>query len=436
MTAARAKPNLTLVLGASGKTGRRVAQRLQARRRPVRLGTRSGAPPFDWTDPATWPAALHGATAVYVSYHPDLAAPGASQAIGAFTALAVESGVRRLVLLSGRGEPEAQLCEQIVRGSGLEFTLLRASWFAQNFSEGHFLDAILDGDVALPVADVGEPFIDVDDIADAAVAALTDDRHVGQLYEMTGPRLLTFAQAIAEIARATRREIRYTRIAADEYAAALTAQHVPPEFVHLVSYLFAEVLDGRNASVTDGVSRALGRPARDFSDHARAAAAAGAWGPNMMTLALLICALGCGLIAGLLFAFSVCVMRALAALPPAHGIAAMQSINVAILNRWFLTPFVGVAALGAVLAVFALLRWSEPGAAFIVAGGLLYVVGTFGVTMRFNVPRNNALAVLRPDSADGARLWVSYLDEWTRWNHVRTIAALLAAAAFTLALTR
>src|SRR5688500_10945164 len=186
----------TLVLGANGKTGARVAQRLRALGRPVRLGSRSGEPPFDWNAPATWPAAVHGVSAAYVNYQPDLAAPGASDAIRAFTALAAEAGVRRLVLLSGRGEPEAQACEQIVRDSGLEFTLLRASWFAQNFSEGHFVDAILSGEVALPVADVGEPFIDVDDIADAALAALIDDRHVGQLYEMTGPRLLTFAQAV------------------------------------------------------------------------------------------------------------------------------------------------------------------------------------------------------------------------------------------------
>lgn len=277
MTAAKTNGNLTLVLGASGKTGRRVAERLTALRRPVRLGSRSGQPPFEWTDPASWPAALDGVTAVYISYYPDLAAPGASDAIDALAALAVKSGVRRLVLLSGRGEPEAQACEQIVRESGAEFTLLRASWFAQNFGEGHLLDPIRAGEVALPVGDVGEPFIDVDDIADAAVAALTEDRHVGRLYEMTGPRLLTFAQAIAEIARATRREIRYTRVAADEYTRVLLAQQVPPEFVALVNYLFTEVLDGRNASLADGVSQALGRPAREFSDYVRATAATGVW---------------------------------------------------------------------------------------------------------------------------------------------------------------
>ena len=279
MAATRINEPLTLVLGASGKTGRRVAQRLQALGRPVRLASRSGQPRFEWNEPATWSDALRGATAVYVNYQPDLVAPGASDAIAAFTAQAVTAGVRRLVLLSGRGEPEAQLCEQIVCDSGLEFTLLRASWFAQNFSEGHFVDAILEGEVALPVADVGEPFIDIDDIADAAVAALTDDGHVGQLYEMTGPRLLTFAQAVGEIAHAAKREIRYARIPADAYSDALRAQHVPSEFVQLIDYLFTEVLDGRNASVADGVSRALGRPARDFGAYVRNTAASGVWDP-------------------------------------------------------------------------------------------------------------------------------------------------------------
>ncbi len=263
----------TLVIGATGKTGRRVAERLKARDLPVRIGSRSGQPPFDWADPATWPPAVRDIAAVYVTYYPDLAAPDASDAIRSFTGLAVKSGVQRLVLLSGRGEPEAQLCEQIVRESGVEYTLLRASWFAQNFSEGFFLDPILAGEVALPVGSIGEPFIHTDDIADAAIAALTEDRHVGQLYELTGPRLWTFAQAIAEIARVTNRSIRYVQISTEEYAAAMKAMQVPPEFINFVTYLFAEVLDGRNASVADGVTRALGRPPRDFADYVRETAA-------------------------------------------------------------------------------------------------------------------------------------------------------------------
>lgn len=268
----------TLVLGASGKTGRRVVERLRARHLPVRIGSRSGEPPFDWDQPATWPAALRGVQAVYVSYYPDLAASGASDTIRAFTELAVASGVQHLVLLSGRGEPEAQRCERIVQNSGIDWTVLRCSWFCQNFSENYLLEPILAGEVALPAGNVSEPFVDADDIADIAVAAFTDDRHIGQLYELTGPRLWTFAEAIAEIARATRRDIRYVHVPIEEYTAALESAQLPPELAALIAYLFSEVLDGRNASVADGVSRALGRAPRDFADYVRDAVATGVWG--------------------------------------------------------------------------------------------------------------------------------------------------------------
>src|SRR5262245_17034548 len=220
----------TLVLGATGKTGRRVAAGLEARHRPVRLGSRSGSPPFDWESPATWPGALRDVEGVYVSYYPDLAAPGATDAIRSFTELAVLRGVRRLVLLSGRGEPEAQRCEQLVRESGAEWTIVRASWFCQNFSEGYLVEPLRAGEVALPVGDIGEPFVDADDVADVAVAALTEDRHIGQIYEVTGPRLWTFAEAVAEIARVTHRHIGFVQVPVEEYAAMLRAMPLPPEF--------------------------------------------------------------------------------------------------------------------------------------------------------------------------------------------------------------
>ena len=267
----------TLVLGGTGKTGRRVAERLGARGLPVRIGSRFATPSFHWDDPATWPAALRNVGAVYVSYYPDVAAPGAFDAIRTFTQLAVSSGVAGVVLLSGRGEPEAERCEQIVRDSGAAWTIVRASWFSQNFSEGYLLDPILMGEVTLPAGNVGEPFVDADDIADVAVAALTDDRHAGRLYEVTGPRLWTFADAIAEIATVTGRNIRFADVGVREYASALEHAGVPGEFVTLLTYLFSEVLDGRNATVQDGVAQALGRPARDFSEYVRATAATGAW---------------------------------------------------------------------------------------------------------------------------------------------------------------
>jgi uncharacterized protein YbjT (DUF2867 family) len=267
----------TLVLGATGKTGRRVAQRLQERGVPVRIGSRSAEVPFDWEDRSTWGPALEGAGAAYVSFYPDLAVPGAPDAIAAFAELAVANGTRRLVLLSGRGEEEAQRSEQALIDSGADWTILRCSWFNQNFSESAFLEPVLAGEVALPADGVLEPFVDVEDIADVAVAALTEDGHAGELYELTGPRLLTFPGAVAEIAEAAGREIAYVTVPLDAWAAELAAQEYPADVVTLMSYLFGEVLDGRNEQLADGVQRALGREPRDFRDFARAEAAAGTW---------------------------------------------------------------------------------------------------------------------------------------------------------------
>ena len=265
----------TLVLGGTGKTGRRVVVRLRRRSLPVRVGSRSAAPPFDWEDTSTWAPVLGGVKSAYVSYYPDFAVPGGVETVGSFAELAVKGGVSRLVLLSGRGEHEAEQAEQAVRASGGEVTILRSAWFAQNFSEDYMLEHVLSGVVALPAGQTPEPFIDADDIAEVAVAALTDDRHVGELYELTGPRLLTFTEAIAEIAGASAREIRYVPVSIAEHAAAAAHQGVPGEVIDLLTYLFAEVLDGRNAHVADGVQRALGREPRDFSLYARDAAATG-----------------------------------------------------------------------------------------------------------------------------------------------------------------
>jgi uncharacterized protein YbjT (DUF2867 family) len=267
----------TLVLGGTGKTGRRVVERLTARGIPVRVGSRSGEPPFDWEDRITWAPALRDVGSVYVSYFPDLAVPGAVATVRSFAELAVESGIRRLVLLSGRGEEEAQRAELAVQQAGAEWTIVRCSWFSQNFSENYLLEPILSGEVALPAGNVPEPFVDAEDIADVAVAALTEDGHAGELYELTGPRLLTFAEAINEISRTSGHKIRFVPVSVEEYASMLTEQYVPAEFVWLLTYLFSEVLDGRNAYLTDGVQRALGRESKDFADYARDVAATGIW---------------------------------------------------------------------------------------------------------------------------------------------------------------
>ena len=269
--------NTTLVLGGNGKTGRRIAAQLTAQGMPVRIGSRSGQPPFEWNDRATWKPLLSNVRAAYIAYYPDLAVPGAVDTIRSFIDQALAQGVQRLVLLSGRGEEEAQRAEQVLQESAAEWTILRCSWFSQNFSENFLLDSVLSGEIVLPAGTIQEPFVDADDIADVAAAALSDDRHIGQLYELTGPRLLTFAEATEEIAKAVGRDIRYVQVSAQEYAASLAEAGLPSDFQWLVNYLFATVLDGRNAHVADGVQRALGRTPRDFADYAQATAATSIW---------------------------------------------------------------------------------------------------------------------------------------------------------------
>ncbi len=289
--------NLTLVLGATGTTGRRVAERLVARGVPVRLGSRSAEPPFDWEDETTWAPVLAGVRAAYLVYAPDLVMAGAVDAVGRFADLAVAGGVRRLVLLSGRGEAEAQRAEQVVLGAGAEagaeVTIVRSAFFAQDFSEKFFVDSVLAGTLAMPARkDVGEPFVDADDIADVVVAALTEtaltetaltetalteDGHAGEIYEVTGPRLLTFPEALAEISRAAGRELVYVQITPEEFAAGLTAEGLPNDLVVALTEVASTVLDGRSSHLADGVRRALGREPRDFADYTRAAAATGVW---------------------------------------------------------------------------------------------------------------------------------------------------------------
>jgi uncharacterized protein YbjT (DUF2867 family) len=252
---------------------------LAARGVPIRIGSRSGSPPFDWDDPETWPGALYRVESVFVSHYPDLAVPGAMGAVRSFTDLAVQAGVRRLVLLSRRGEEEAQRAERVVQEAGAEWTIVRCAWFSQNFSENYLLEPLLSGEVVLPAGDVPEPFVDADDIADVAVSALTEDGHAGEVYELTGPRLLTFAEAIAEIGEATGGEIRYVPVSVEEFASEPVGEHVPAEVFTLLTYLFCGDLDGRNAYLTGGVRRALGREPRDFRDYARHVAATGIWNP-------------------------------------------------------------------------------------------------------------------------------------------------------------
>ena len=265
-----------LVIGATGKTGRRVASRLEARGIPVCRGSRSSATPFDWDAPETWAPALRGARAAYVTYFPDLAFPGAVEKLESLCETARDVDVEHLVLLSGRGEQHARLGEEVVRNSGVDFTIVRAAWFAQNFSEGYLRDPVLAGVLPMPGDDVAEPIIDIDDIADVAVAALTEEGHKGELYEVTGPRLMSFADMAGELSRATRREIRHIPISFEAFHANI-AEAGGAFVADVFTAIARETLDGRNAHTTDGVMRALGRGPRDFSDFAITAARTGAW---------------------------------------------------------------------------------------------------------------------------------------------------------------
>ncbi|WOE74525.1 NAD(P)H-binding protein [Alterisphingorhabdus coralli] len=268
---------ITLVIGGTGKTGKRVADRLTEKGQTVRIGSRSSVPGFDWDQESGWDTALEGVSSIYITYSPDLAMPGATDAITALVWRAKLNGVQRLVLLSGRGEKEAQACEQIVQDSGLEWTIVRASWFNQNFSEGAFIDMVLSGAITLPAGQTPEPFVDIDDITDIAVAALTEDRHNGEIYEVTGPRLMTMADIASDLSRATGREIAFIDVPHEAFIEGLTQSGAPKDVVWMLDYLFSTVLDGRNAHLTDGVQRALGRAPKDFADYARDVAATGAW---------------------------------------------------------------------------------------------------------------------------------------------------------------
>ena len=267
-----------LVLGGTGKTGRRIADLLTKMGQNVRIGSRSNTPSFDWHQPEGWAKALEGMHKVYITYQPDLAVPGALEAIEQLVKEAKRMGVQKLVLLSGKGEREAELCEQVVIHSGLDYTIVRASWFNQNFSESFLVDPILDGFVALPQAEVQIPFVDAGDIAEVAVKALLEEKHNGQIYQLTGPRSLTFKNAIYEIAEASNRAITFVPITVEEYGEGMRQAGFSEDYIWLIEYLFREVLgDPKNSEITQDVEKVLGRPPVDFTQYVQSTAQSGVW---------------------------------------------------------------------------------------------------------------------------------------------------------------
>nr|WP_268957773.1 NAD(P)H-binding protein [Ruania zhangjianzhongii] len=268
-----------LVLSGTGKTGSRIVDRLRGAGHEVRPASRRSTPRFDWDDRRTWPGVLEGVSTVY------LALPLTATPVAEFVDRAVASGVRRLVALSGRGADhwkngfgrEMLDLEHAVRTSGVQWSIVRASNFAQNFDEDVFYDLLVAGELALPVGGVPEPFIDVEDVADVAVTMLTSNDWVDRVVEVTGPEALTWDEAVATIARAAGREVRFTDIPPEEYPAVLRSQGVPAADVHALETMFAELRRGLLTEPTDGVHQVLSRRPGTFADYAVRTAAAGAW---------------------------------------------------------------------------------------------------------------------------------------------------------------
>lgn len=274
--------NNILVIGGTGKTGRKVVKKLSEAGHTVRIGSRSATPVFDWENSETWSKSMEGMDKVYITFQPDLAVPGALEAIEGLTKKAKQSKVKKLVLLSGKGEREAELCEQVVIHSGLDYTIVRASWFNQNFSESFFLEPILEGFVALPQAEAEVPYVDTEDIADVVVTALLGEEHNGKIYQLTGPRRLTFMEVIQEISDASGRDIAFTPIALPAYTQVMKQQGVPADFVWLIEYLFSEVLGNpNNSEITHDIEKVLGRKPKDFSQYVQETVATGIWNPEL-----------------------------------------------------------------------------------------------------------------------------------------------------------
>ncbi|MDA2809732.1 NAD(P)H-binding protein [Nocardiopsis sp. RSe5-2] len=268
-----------LVLAATGKTGRRVVRRLREAGAPVRAASRSSEVAFDWTDPGTWGAALDGVRAVY------LVAPEDPAPIGDFVAQAVKAGVGRFAVLSGHGIEHTGpdfgqgmvAAEEAAQASGAAWTIIRPNNFFQNFTEDLWLEPVRSGRLALPIGAVPEPFVDAEDVAAVAVAALTEDGHDGQVYELSGPRAITFAEAARAIGEAAGREVRFEELTPEQYHDELVGQGFPEELATALNAMFALHRDGHSADVVDGVQRALGRPATDFHEWVLRTAETGVW---------------------------------------------------------------------------------------------------------------------------------------------------------------
>ncbi|MFV1884939.1 MAG: NmrA family NAD(P)-binding protein [Balneola sp.] len=272
------KPENILVIGGTGKTGRRVVKNLTESGHNVRVVGRTTNPAFNWENQETYDAALKDMDRAYIVYYPDLAVPGSRDAITTLTKKALKAGLEKVVLLSGKGEIEAEACEAIVANSGLNYTLVRASWFNQNFSEGAFLDFVVAGVVALPMPGAEIPFVDADDIADVVSKVIVDDSYNGQTITVTGPQKRTFKEVVEIMAEASKKHIQFVPISIKEFKSGMQKAGLADSYVWLFGYLFEEVLGNPdNQKVSTDVAKVLGRPAKDFETYAKQTAATGIW---------------------------------------------------------------------------------------------------------------------------------------------------------------
>ncbi|MEO1517173.1 MAG: NmrA family NAD(P)-binding protein [Bacteroidota bacterium] len=273
-----------LVIGGTGKTGRRVAEQLHQLGHNVRIAGRNTTPAFDWDKPETYTPVLKDIDRAYIVYYPDLAVPGAREAIAKLTEAALAAGLDKVVLLSGKGETEAEACEEIVANSGLNYTLVRASWFNQNFSEGAFLEFVTDGVIALPMPEAEIPFVDVQDIADVVTKVLLDDSFNSQTVTVTGPQKKTFKELVDIMSKATGRDLQYIPISIEDFKEGMRQAGLPDSYVWLFGYLFQEVLGNPdNQVISHDVERVLGRQATDFESFAEKAAQSGIWNASVPT---------------------------------------------------------------------------------------------------------------------------------------------------------
>ena len=271
------KNNFVLVTAPNSKTGKQVVKLLKRENIPFRAASRSTSVPFDWENEKTWASAISGAHAVYVVIPPNLAFADMPQRLKAFLTYCEAVRVRRIILLSGRGEDEAAKIEEVALSNAIPTTVLRASWFAQNFSEGYFVEGVVNGQLAIPSKLVREPFIDTRDIAKAVVFALKDKSSNNYVFELTGPELLSFEDVAKKFTKHLDQSVTYVYMPIEDYINQLLQFGVSTDEIDLTRFLFGELLDGRNAYTTSDLSLLLGEQGTSFEQFIQHTKPSGVW---------------------------------------------------------------------------------------------------------------------------------------------------------------